>query len=241
MRVCLAAYPKVGSTWLRFFLANVMSNSGKEQEDWVFTDFNTVHDIVPDYDNGKEYSGQRIAKTHMLQFLFDKYDFDKTILLIRNPYDTMVSLYYYYMSFGQRRRGWQKVEKTQLIKGKHVEIFKKVDLGINDYVAFVNSYSKIGNIITYEQLRTMDKSVYSYICDYCDIEYTDELLEWSMEKAHFDNMTKVEDERGKKYSVDFKFCRSGEVGQWKEELDEYQTMLISDAIKGSPILEEYYG
>ncbi len=241
MRVWIAAYPKVGSTWLRFFLANVMSNSGRKQEDWVFTDFNTVHNIVPDYDDLKEYNGQPIVKSHRPRWLFDPFVFDKTVLLLRNPYDVMVSLFHYYMSYEGRKRDWQKVNMTQLIKGKAPRVFRVTDLGIRGYVDFVISHSKTGNVVTYEQLRTMDKTIYSRLCDYCDIEYTDELIGWAMEMAHFDNMTKVEDERGKKYSAGFKFCRSGETGQWEEELDESHIILVRDAIKVSSILEEYYG
>lgn len=96
--VVLAAFPKSGSTWLRFALAGALT--GREM------DFDLVHDVSPplgEHGSGPAIlpGGGRLVKSHELpRFVGARRNRPKVILLVRDGRDVGIS-YFHHL----RRRG----------------------------------------------------------------------------------------------------------------------------------------
>jgi hypothetical protein len=91
--VILAAFPKSGSTWLAFMVAQAATGEP--------ADFRAVNDLIPPVEvhrNGPPLlgTGGRIIRTHESY----RREYGRSVLLVRDPRDVLVSFY-----FHQRRRG----------------------------------------------------------------------------------------------------------------------------------------
>ncbi|MCI0471819.1 MAG: sulfotransferase domain-containing protein, partial [Candidatus Aminicenantes bacterium] len=83
----LASFPRAGSTWVRFLIANVFNY---EKKAFPEIDFFNIHEIVPEYGKSDKFlfaDCPKIFKTH------EPYQavFQDTILILRDPFDTLYS------------------------------------------------------------------------------------------------------------------------------------------------------
>ncbi|MCB0502448.1 MAG: sulfotransferase domain-containing protein [Bacteroidetes bacterium] len=219
----LVSYPKSGNTWVRFMLANVMTNGEAE------INFHTAVDHIPDIDVHKKIANHiqppRILKSHQPY----NSKFSNVVYIIRDPRDVYVS-YYFYL---------QKKLKGDLKNINH--FIKNIDTyGISwrDHVnSWMDKLDATDLIIRYEDLIHEPYENLKKMADFCHLNYDEELLRLSVERSSFDSMSKIEDSKGRPFTSKedekkaSKFVRAGKIGDWKNHLDKDTQQYLENKCK----------
>jgi hypothetical protein len=205
----LISYPKSGSTYLRFVLANIY---------WPETehDFDTVHRLIPALGSremeGHEQVRPQFYKTHDINL----FDFD-SFVIFRHVGDVLISFYHHNRKFYNLGTSLE-------------DYIESTDYGV-DWRIFINSIINFGmcghQIIKYEDLisdkilRELGK-ITILSTDIFDTDLpTNDRIEKAIKRSSFENMQKIENTKGlgKDYGQSnpgIKFVREGRSGQWED-------------------------
>lgn len=208
----LASYPRSGSTWVRFFLCNLISLREMEGRTVGFALLDaTMPELgVDDLRRQWLYSTiPRVVKTHrpyspMLSGAGGR------ILVIRDPRDAMVSLYWY--EKGRRRPRFQ---------GELSAFLHNRRFGLPAWFRHYDSWrSRAHIVLAYEDLRAAAHTEFGRLLDFLGVEEDSEVVNAAIERSRFRNVRQVEQTRGladdKEFGSDFRFARKGKSGDWRE-------------------------
>ncbi len=196
----LASFPKAGSTWVRFIIANLFNTLAPEVE---AVDFHNIHEIVPELgrpDGRRLFGGMpAVWKTH------DEWrkGFDRVVLVVRNPWDTLSSCHHYING------EWGKPATLESVvtSGRH---------GAAAVVHHAASYfSRCPDLLllTYEELHARPRDEVARLAGFLGLEPTADQLRAAIEGSSFDAMRTSEVEKGRRYGGSgFRFMREGAVG-----------------------------
>lgn len=214
--IYLVSYPKSGNTWLSFILANVMNDYLNLK---LKVNFNSIRYFVPDIHVDRNinpdlelYPFRRIIKSHSKYNPFYK----NVILLVRNPYDVMVSFYHY-----SKKLGHFDGDIDKFIKDKSTGIVSWRE----HTLSWLEKPSiRVGlKIIKYEDLKKTPESVTKQIFSQMGYEVSDEIIKAAVSKSDFENMKKIEVDTFSFATTkhkDFKFVRKGKIGGGMSELSD---------------------
>lgn len=238
MRVYVVSFPKSGRTWLRVLLSRykqqifgvdqfhvklhvLYAEEPKRVPQFIFFHANAS---APDEKRksivSRLFMEARSISRHDYLFDISKCVGAKTIFLIRDPLDVMVSYYY------------QLAHRKKRYRGKLSDFVRDPKFGIQRVVSFLNFIATQRNgfehrWVFYEDLIRDTKAQIVEILKFAGIEVKEELIFEAVEFASFENMKKMErtGQYGEKLSVDstkdpasFK-VRKGIVGAYREEMD----------------------
>lgn len=201
--VFIVSYPKSGNTWLRFLLANLLN----EQDE---INFHTVHKYIPEVGKQKDIvktlKRPRIMKSHAPYI----HEYPKVIYLIRDGRDVYVS--YYFHRFEQLTPGcsFREFLKRQdhypCTWGEHVSSW-----------LFGPPRSNL-LLVKYEDLIRDSRQQLNRIANYLGIMRTENQLNAASEKSSFENMRRLELEKGRLYKDQGPkvFMRKGKSGDWND-------------------------
>lgn len=207
----LVSYPKSGNTWVRFMLANVMTNGEGD------INFHSAVNYIPDIDVHKKIANKlkhpRILKSHQSY----NRKFSRVIYIVRDPRDVYVS-YYFYL---------QKKLKGDL---KNINDFiRNIDnynISWRDHVtSWMNNIKESDLIIRYEDLIADPLENLKKMTEFCHLDSNEQLLKACIELSSFNAMSKIEDTKGRPFTSKedekkaSKFVRAGKIGDWKNHLD----------------------
>lgn len=228
--VWLASFPKSGNTWVSFILGNALIDYFEKE---IEMNFDNLQKIIPDIYVSQDIPEKlgfgntpRIIKTHELY----RSEYKKSIYIIRDPKDTMIS-YYYYLKEGHN----QKV-------GAFSD-FIRSDRGINSWCKHAKSWiNKYDVIISYENLKQDPRAEIKKILNFLSLDIPDERLNEAIKKSSFDNMRQIEKNSSLKWKKEHKmdknfyFIRKGEVRQWqagfsKEDLFFYERQIAAGGLE----------
>jgi len=225
---CIASFPKSGNTWVRFFIANLYNQI---EPIYPEIDFYNIHDIVPEIGKEETFIFQNFPNVYKTHDQYNK-SFSPVILILRNPYDVILS-YYYYLNGEQKNN----ITLSEVIHHKQY--------GIDSIVTHTNSY--INNckellIITYEQLHSVPFKYFSKIASFLNINFKQQDITTAIEKSSFEQMKAIELNKGRKYgSMDFTFMHKGKIGEGYSQINYKDLAYISQRIKKAPITNLLYG
>jgi hypothetical protein len=224
--VFLCSYPKSGTTWLGFLIAQVL----KRDEDEPL-DLKSFNQYVPDVNvlYTKRGSLAQFAQLGDPRFFLCHATCDrqlpKVVYMLRDPRDVMVS-YWHYRHF----------------------LDKNFDVPLLDYIAgddhwpcewddHVASWMLAAQrhpnvmIVRYEGLHTDPATVLRSVLEFAGVPYDEARLFAAIEASRFENMRAAEERvgvHGKAGDPDERFVRRGRVGSWQEEMGFAELRVIEE-------------
>jgi len=223
--VILASFPKSGRNWVMFLLANtIIEVSGIDIE----VNFLNIHDFIPGEFPTKSLGEgfSRIIASHKEY----KGQPTRAIYLLRHPADVMVS-YYHYL-----RGRWNKDV------GEFSEFIRSPKYGIPAWIRHVRSWE--GNwdiLVRFEDLKKDSLVQLRKMVSIFDKDIKNETLETAVEKSSFENMKRIEEEKGlphkKGANPNYTFMREGKYRKGKELFREKDDIYLNKVAQ--EILQEY--
>ena len=227
----VASFPKSGSTWVRFLVANLFNQVVPEVDG---VDFHNIHEIVPEIgrpDDRRRFLGlPPVWKTH------DEWrkGFDRVVLVLRNPWDTLFS-YWHYINGEQGR----KVTLAEVVNGSRH--------GAAAVVRHAASYLDRCPgllVLTYEALHATPEPEARRLADFLGLQAGDDLVAAAVSSSSFETMRESEETRGRKYGGSgFRFMRQGAVGEGYAaiSLDPRLDGHVRRELARCPALHDLYG
>lgn len=224
--IWFASFPKSGTSWFRLILWNIISLQERAGEE---VDYRTIDEMPALGETNlllpwRYQSLPRIIKTHRpyRSPLFDRPQ--KSILLIRDPRDIMVS---YYQMAQATKASWGRFE------GDFSTFLRHPRFGLEAWFRHYVSWQPIATTqVTYEALRGDTLTELQRVLNELNISVKQEVLTQAIERASFDRMQRVEKAVGignRRFDETFQFVRSGKSGGWGDhfqpaDLSYYQTL-----------------
>ncbi|MBC7132405.1 MAG: sulfotransferase domain-containing protein [Roseovarius sp.] len=250
----IVSYPKCGRTWLRVMISRLFQQIYNLPED-VVVDFDNFHlmdrripKILFTHDDFiREYTGN-------LQTKADYYD-KKVILLVRDPRDVAVSLF-----FHRRYRSdpW-KNDMNGFPPQEHMETvfdFVQHEGGLPRIIDFMNLWARDREnvrdlmLLAYENMRADPSTALTEVARFLDLPATEEQIREAVAYASFENMKKKEADQafgmsgnrlapGDKDNPDSYKVRRAKVGGYRDYFDDAQIATIDRLI--AERLDPVYG
>ena len=203
--VFVVSYPRSGSTWVRFLLANLTRFDSQDP-----VDFHSVQRVIPDIMQraGREMlqavPSPRLLKSH------HAYDsrLKKVIYILRDGRDVMVS--YYFLMVGQGN-----------FEGSFLDFLDKEDLRPCLWHEHVESWLLRDNLdglllIRYEDLHRQTAIEVARMARFVGLPCDKARLDWAVSNSCFETMQRIEAEKGRAFYPDRPFLavRKGVIGDW---------------------------
>ena len=224
--IFIVSYPKSGNTWTRFLIANLLF----PQEPITFAN---IEDKVPDIYQSNErkllhVSRPRVLKSH--EYFDPRYQ--QIIYIVRDPRDIAISLYHHNIKFGVFNENYS-VEQfivEQFIKG-NTNNFGPWGENVGSWLGAKKDNSNF-LLLRYEDMLSDPKTELKKIAHHLRISFTDELLTKVIKQSSFEHMQLLENNQSNLWELtrntrkDKFFVRSGQFGQWQNELSIHSIKTI---------------
>lgn len=212
--IILAFYPKTGSTWVRFFLYNLLKDAPLEEPPPSFDELNTYmaefgHSSMSD--PWPFESQPRLIKTHRpYNWLFRG---NRSMLVVRDPRDIMVSFYHY-----------ATAKETNSFDGTLEDMIWHSELGLEAFFQHYASWKEhVGLIVRYEDLKTTPSEHFKRIAEFCQVEAEDDQIRRAIKRSSLENVRQSQERSGNAFDHlddDFTFARKGTPSQWQDHFGE---------------------
>jgi hypothetical protein len=230
--VLLASYPRSGSTWLRFIIANIVTESDEPLT------FDTYKKYVPSLDDFKvnrdahNASSPRILKSH------DVFDprYKRVVYLVRDPRSVAVSFYFL---LKRERKIDNKVSFIdffpEFIDGNPAKgLFSNYGSWgehVGSWVGAIGGDEKRFLMVKYEDLKANTYAKTNEIINFLGITASDEKIKKSIEFSSLEMMKKFSDQKielHKKLKIDtsIPFVRKASNDEWKDYFDSKSLELL---------------
>lgn len=221
----LASFPKSGSTWVRFILANVIV-SHLDLE--VKVDFCSVHRLFPDMHKEKIWECSRfhpfpkMVKTHARITLDDP----KTIYLVRKP-EKVFKSYYKYL---------KKESKSNL--SSFSQLLDDDQKGLESWMRHVSHYlNRADLVLRYEDLLENPLKTVQGIKKLLETDFgihtSTDIWNTALSLSSRENMAKLEKGQGRPYGSDNYAFVGGSEGRNVVEFKKYRPFILekTDSIR----------
>ena len=228
--VFLVTYPKSGTTWMAFLLANIIYSKQYTEQN-IILNLRTLPEIVPDinelYSAGADLSKYAHLPNPRVFTVHARYDraFPRVIYILRDPRSVMVSYWHH---------------KRLVDPG--------FDLSLKDFIAKDDHWPTLWNkhveewlfrghknvmTVRYEEMDVNALEIARKVIEFIKLPSDERTIKHAVEAAKFDNMKTLEDKYGRRVqgAHEERFIRKGNTDSWREELDE----------ESLRILEQKYG
>jgi hypothetical protein len=228
--IILTSYPRSGSTWVRFFLCNLISLS-----EWGgrVVDFEILDRTMPEFGSSNlihpwpHHTIPRIVKTHKRYLPFFRKL--KAMQVIRDPRDVMVS-YFFYL------RGRQSSSQNQFS-----DFIRNPKHGLQAWFVYHKSWERKDKaVFRYEDLMCDDLKQFVRMVSFLEVDVPESLIQEAVMRSRFKEVKSIEIEYGnpkcEEYVDDSAFTRKGVIGEWKryftaDDICGYQKLVSEYALK----------
>ena len=208
----LASFPRSGSTWIRFFLCNLLSLRELDGHlvDFPRLDGTMVELGVSDLRVRWPYEAiPRVVKTHRpYSFLYSRAG--RSILVIRDPRDAAVSYYHY-----------DQAKTRPRFQGDLGTFLRHRRFGLESWFRHYRSWVyHADHTIQYEDLVDDARGTFDSLLRALDVESDDATVTEAIERSRFRSVRSIEESRGVTrkgaFGTGFRFARRGGTGGWSE-------------------------
>ena len=210
--IILTSFPKSGNTWIRFFFCNLISLREWDGETVTFPKLDATMPELGVSNLLRSWSHEtipRVVKTHKPRW--PVFYGCRSILLVRDPRDVMVSYYHYETD---RQDGGSE--------DSFPEFIRHPKFGVEAWCQHYASWrSNEAVLLRYEDLKEDDVSEFCRMLEELDVSLGRELIEQAAKHSRFEEVRKIEAEMGVRedeghFEEGKWFTRKGETGQWDE-------------------------
>jgi hypothetical protein len=225
--VYLGAYPRSGSTWVKFMLFEILSGqpAGFKNSDTAIPHVGSHYKALPLLPGG-----HRLIKTH------EPYHnvYRKAIYLVRDVRDVALSEYTHWKWVGIGVKDFDHF-LVEFLEGKtHGFGFGSWSNHVNSWL---DAHAVLGEdilIIRFEDMRQKTEQILSEIVDFLGVNTDRQTIRDAINNNSIQKMREKEDKvlhtlfKGKLeiYSEGVRFVRHGHVGGWRQRLTDEQIQLI---------------
>lgn len=227
--VFLVTYPKSGTTWVGFLLANLIH--GKQA---TSLNLRTYLKYIPDINNlyfdGSDLSQYSDTPDPRFFSIHSSYDpsFSRVIYVMRDPRDVLVS--YWYHAKLLKMKPWCNLTLDEyIVNSQHWpsawhEHVRRWVLGRHKNVVAVK----------YEDLAKKPVDNVKRILDFIDFRCNEKAIKHAITTSSFENMKSLEEKYGSgKHADSLKgFIRQGKAGSWRDEIS-YDSLVALEKKFGS--------
>ena len=211
--VLLPAFPKTGSTWVRFLVCNLISLSELEGRE---VDFHFVSTTMPSLGRSNLLEPwpfktmPRFVKTHKFYWPLLFVRPRRVVYILRDPRDVMVSYYHYLQARLQRP-----------FHGDFAELIRHPSYGLDACLRHYFSWlPHVTVVIRYEALKQDTVAELRRLLTALQTPLPDELLRLAIERSSIEQMRLAEEKSGlagpQRFELQFRVVRKGTVKQWPE-------------------------
>lgn len=210
--VLLASFPRSGSTWLRFVLANLVS---LRELDGGEVDFPRLNSMMPELGASDllarwPYSTlPRTIKTHRRYSVLLRVS-RRRVLLVRDPRDVMVSSYLY-----------EQGKTRPRFVGEFGAFLRLPALGLEAWFRHLRSWRARATLeLRYEALRARELEEVTRLLDHMEVEAQPNLVAEALRRSNRGRVRHLEEASGTghegRFQEGFRFARRGSTGGWRE-------------------------
>jgi hypothetical protein len=209
----IISYPKSGNTWIRFIIANMLSDE--------LINMKNINNYVPGIYGFKDKINlmlePRFIKSHHSSFDL----FPKSIYIYRDYRDIIVSYYHF-----QKDLGNFNGSISNFIKNSQLKTFGNWKDHITSALHFQKSQPEKILLLSYESMLKAPIKSIAKIAKFCNITPVKDLNKVS-ELCSFSSLRETEQIYGRVFNTpELTFFRSGQSGQWKNELSKEDVNFI---------------
>ncbi len=206
--VMLVSYPRSGNTWVRFLLANLMSDSDRPLDFVEMEGFIPAIHSTRQWERIKSMASGRFIKSHMPY----QPDYKKVIYIVRDGRDVAVSHWHYHCP-RNFEVSFLKFLKLGIWPGpwhKHTESW----LNHSESIDFL--------MVKYEDLLQNPTSQLKRMIEFLSIPLDEKKIQKTVEFSSFNSLQTIESEKGHPGIKDenFKFFRKGTSGDWENHFGD---------------------
>ena len=231
---CVYSYPKSGITWLRFILVNYLNLFYKLDME---VNLKTMFELIPNVQEGQTkgidtFNYYKFQNVPLITTSHEKNYSNKTkkIIILRSPFDILVSDYY------------QNKYHIESYKGDIKSFIRNNETGIYRLCRYLNyilqkNDKKNALIISYEELTNNNFNSVKKVLDILKIEVKTDILCKAIELSSFERISKSE-ETVKTPSIKYdvsnihsRRMRKGSVGNYINELDSEDIDYIENIMR----------
>ena len=233
-RRLVCGYPKTGRTWLRFMMANALSEQYELDAD---INLNNVYKIVPNENQGVidgqpafGFNGD-IPKVEMSHRKYSpEFEHSRLVFMTRDPRDIMVSHWFH------------DTLQVNIYEGTLNQYVRDENKGIAAFLGHLESWAphlEDSQVVTYEDMRRSPHSAVSYIFERLGIHVGDENIEKAVARGEIRRMQRLETEYGiaghdyDRSDPDARRIRAGKIGGYVRYLSDYDQIYIDNAINAA--------
>jgi hypothetical protein len=224
--IYLVSYPRSGSTWLSFLIANAGIRYFKVSQD---VNFFNIHHLVPDIESGQDIKtniypfNSRIIKSHSFFNPFYK----SVFYLVRHPDQVMFSYFKFLTGLGQ-------------FNGNISEFIRSKNFGICSWVRHVQGWLSYNNpalgivVLRYEDLVQDSSKEIIKLFKYIGYSLSNADAEFASLKTSLSTMKTIEEELvndGRLIAPNHKHIRGGGLKDSNDALSEIDKQFIRNSAK----------
>lgn len=215
--VFTASYPRSGSTWLRFLLAEILAGQSSG-----FKGVNLLSPDVGEHAGAQPLlsGGGRLIKTHELY----RPSYKKAIYLARDPRDVLFSEYAYEKALGVIDEDFDAFLEAFLRKG--VNPFGLWTDHVNTWLDAVDSNRCELHVVRFEDMRRDTERCLKQMMEFLNVAVEQGAIRKAIENNSLDQMKAKEKITPQRASAKGRFIGSGSVAGWKEKLTVLQLQQI---------------